>query len=140
MHELLARYAATAAAMQSYQDALPPWVHVWLVWMFGLFGLAIVFVFRRPEARLLALTMIASLVAYNVASMAFGVGRFPGIAYVILWPPLALSLFRSARRIEPCTRFDRVFALWLRLATATLAISVAFDVYNVGYSILNGVP
>ena len=44
----------------------------------------IVFVIWKREARWLALTMIVSLFAYNLVSMASGVGRFPSIAFVVL--------------------------------------------------------
>ena len=38
------------------------------------------------------------------------------------------------------TRFDRVYAGWVAIALATLVVSLAFDTYNVGYSLLRKVP
>jgi hypothetical protein len=140
MSGFLERYRATEEAVQAYVAGLPLWVNVWRGWMFLVFGLAVVFVFRKREARWLALTMIVSLFAYNVVAMYSGVGRFPSIALVVFWAPLAVWIARRRDTLVRTTRFDRAYAGWLAACLATLAVSVTFDVYNVAYSLVRGVP
>jgi hypothetical protein len=138
--DFLARYRATEAALQAYVDGLPLWVNVWRGWMFLVFTGAVVFVAWKPEARWLAVTMVVSLVAYNLVAMACGVGRFPSVAFVALWSPLALYLARRRARLPAARAFDRVYARWVAVALVTLLVSLAFDTYNVGYSLIRGVP
>ena len=134
------RYAETEAQLQAYVETLPLWVNLWRGWMFLVFTAAIVFVVWKREARWLALTMVVSLFAYNLVAMHSGVGRFPSIAFVLLWSPLAIYLARRRPALRAETTFDRVYSVWVTTALATLAISLAFDVYNVGYSLARGVP
>jgi len=138
--EFADRYRATETALQAYVDGLPLWVNVWRGWMFLVFTAAIVFVIWKPEARWLAVTMVVSLFAYNLVSMFSGVGRFPSIAFVIGWSPLAVYLWRRRRQLPRHGWFDTVYWCWVTLAVATLAVSLAFDTYNVAYSLIRGVP
>jgi len=134
------RYQQTEAELQAHVETLPLWVNVWRGWMFLVFTAAIVFVFRKREARWLALTMVVSIFAYNVVAMTSGVGRFPSIAFVVLWSPLAVYLARRRAALPRERTFDRIYAWWVDVALATLVVSLAFDVYNVGYSLVRGVP
>jgi hypothetical protein len=134
--DFLARYAATEAELQGYVETLPLWVNVWRGWMFLVFGLAIVFVIWKREARWLSAVMVVSIVAYNLVAMFSGVGRFPSIAFVALWTPLAVYLARRRPALPRETRFDRAYTGWLTTALATLVVSLAFDVYNVAYALM----
>src|SRR5215471_10046731 len=138
--DLLTRYRSTETAMQAYVDGLPLWVNIWRGWMFVVFTAAIVFVIWRVEARWLAVTMVVSLFAYNVVAMLTGVGRFPSIAFLVLWSPLAIYLWRRRRHLEALGRFDTLYRWWVTVATATLLVSLGFDTYNVAYSLIRGVP
>ena len=138
--ELVERYRATEVALQEYTAGLPLWVNVWRGWMFLVFTLALVFVVWKREARWLALTMVVSIVAYNLVASFSGVGRFPSIAFVVLWSPLALYFARRWPHLPRAGRFDRLYRGWFGAALATLAVSLVFDVYNVVYSALAGVP
>lgn len=138
--DFLARYRATEAAVQAYVAGLPTWVNVWRGWMLLLFGLAIVFVWTKREARWLALTMVVSLVGYDLVAMRFGVGRFPSIALAVSWAPLAWYLARRRPGLATGTRFERAYAWWLTAALVTRTVSVGFDAYNVGYALVRGVP
>jgi hypothetical protein len=139
MDEFFARYGETEAALQAYVETLPLWVNVWRGWMFLVFPLGIVFAFRKVEPRWMAAALIPSLFAYNVVAMLHGVGRFPSIAFVVFWGPLAIYFLRRRGQQRGSGWFDRAYALWFRAATVTLCISVAFDVYNVLYAIVRGV-
>jgi hypothetical protein len=136
----LERYRATEVAMQAYVDNLPLWVNVWRGWMFFIFTFAVVFVIWKREARWLALTMIVSVFAYNLVSMFWAVGRFPSIAFVAFWSPLAAYFARRRPQLPRSSRFDRLYSWWLTTALATLAVSLTFDTYNVAYSFIVGVP
>jgi hypothetical protein len=138
--EFWARSQATDAAIDAYTAGLPLWVNVWRGWMFFIFTVGIVFVLWKKEARWLALTMIVSIFAYNVVSMVAGVGRFPSIAFVLFWTPLALYLLGRRPQLATARTFDRLYRGWVGLALATLCVSIMFDVYNVAYSIVAGVP
>jgi hypothetical protein len=137
---VLDRYHATEAQLQTYVAGLPLWVNVWRGWMFFIFTAGVVFVLWKREARWLALTMIVSLFAYNVVAMYSGVGRFPSVAFVVLWSPLALYFARRRRQLPVASRFDRVYSWWVTTALATLVVSLAFDTYNVAYSVIMRVP
>ena len=137
--EFFARYRETEAALQAYVETLPLWVNVWRAWMFFVFSVGIVFVVHRVEARWLAVAMVAGLFGYNVVAMLHGVGRFPSIAFVVCWTPLAIYFTRRRGLRRGDRRFDRLFAVWLATATVTLWISLAFDVYNVLYAVFRGV-
>jgi hypothetical protein len=134
------RYRATEAQLETYVAGLPLWVNVWRGWMFFIFTAAIVFVIWKREARWLGLTMIVSLFAYNIVSMLGGVGRFPSIAFVALWSPLAMYFARRRPQLVVASRFDRVYAWWVTIALATLVVSLSFDIYNVVYSVIMQVP
>jgi hypothetical protein len=138
--DFAARYQTTEAELRAYVEGLPLWVNVWRGWMFLVFTAAVVFVVWRREARWLAVTMVVSVVAYNLVAMASGVGRFPSIAFVLLWSPLALYLARRRPQLATSRPFDRAYAWWVTTALATLVVSLAFDVYNVAYSLVAGVP
>jgi hypothetical protein len=138
--DLFARYRATETALQTYVEGLPVWVNVWRGWMFFIFTAAVVFVVSKREARWLALTMVVSLFAYNVVTMISGVGRFPSIAFVLLWSPLAFYVWRRRAHLRMAGWFDQVYSWWLTAALATLCVSLGFDVYNVAYSLIAGVP
>jgi hypothetical protein len=138
--EFVDRYRATETQLEAYVAGLPLWVNIWRGWMFLIFTAAIVFVLWKREARWLAVTMVVSLFAYNMVAMFSGVGRFPSIAFVALWSPLALYLARRRRQLSSTSRFDRVYCWWVATALATLVVSLAFDTYNVAYSVIMRVP
>ena len=136
----LGRYRETEAALNVYVSHLPLWVNVWRGWMFFIFTLAVVFVIPKREARWLALTMVVSIFAYNLVSMLSGVGRFPSIAFVLLWTPLAVYFARRWSQLPRQRTFDRVYRWWFTAALATLCMSLAFDAYNVAYALVAGIP
>lgn len=136
----LERYRATELALQAYVEGLPLWVNVWRGWMFFVFTASIVFLPWKREARWLAFVMVVSVFVYNLVAMASGVGRFPSLAFVCLWFPLAIYLARRRPCLRPSRRFDRLYSWWLTAALATLVVSLAFDTYNVAYSLVADVP
>jgi hypothetical protein len=136
----LERYRATEAAMNAYVAGLPLWVNVWRAWMFVIFTAAVLFVVWKREARWVALTMVVSILAYNLVSMYAGVGRFPSIAFVLFWSPLAVYLAGRRPHLARRGRFDVLYARWLTLALAIMLVSLAFDAYNVAYSFVRHVP
>ena len=136
----LERYQATAAQIDVYVAGLPVWVNVWRGWMFFIFTAALVFVIWKREARWLMTTMVVSLFAYNVVAMNTAVGRFPSIAFLTFWLPLALYVARRRHHLTAASHFDRVYSWWVTAALATLVVSLAFDTYNVLYSVIAGVP
>jgi hypothetical protein len=138
--ELLARYRTTEAELQTYVEGLPLWVNVWRGWMFLIFGAAVLFLISKREARWVAVTMVASIFAYNLVAMFSGVGRFPSIAFVLFWTPLFVYFARRVAHLERQGTFDRLYGWWATGVLATLGVSLVFDVYNVIYSVVRGVP
>jgi hypothetical protein len=132
----LERYAATEAELQTYTAGLPLWVNVWRGWMFLVFTLSVVFVIRKVEARWMAVTMVVSIIAYNLVSMVVGVGRLPSVAFLVFWSPLAFYFLRRLGLQLENGRFDRAYSVWMRVALVTLCISLAFDTYNVLYALV----
>lgn len=138
--EFVERYQAAELEGQAYVADLPLWVNVWRGWMYFVFTAAIVFLIWKREARWLAATMVVSIVAYNLVTMAAGAGRFPSIAFVVLWTPLAAYFGLRRPGLPRESRFDDAYRAWFTAAYATLVVSLAFDVYNVTYSLTAGVP
>ena len=138
--QFLERYRATEAALDVYVSHLPVWVNVWRGWMFFIFTFAVVFVAWKPEARWLAATMVVSLFAYNLVTMFSGVGRFPSIAFLAFWSPLAVYFARRRTQVPAERAFDRIYRWWFMAALATLCVSLGFDTYNVAYSLITGAP
>ena len=138
--EFIERYRATELGLQAYVEGLPLWVNVWRGWMFFIFTLSVVFLLWKREARWLAAVMVISVVAYDLVSMVAGIGRFPSIAFVLLWSPLAVYFARRWPRLQQSSRFDRLYSWWFTAALATLVLSLAFDSYNVAYSFVADVP
>jgi len=138
--EVFERYQATELALQSYVEGLPLWVNVWRGWMFFVFTAAVVFLVWKREARWLAVVMLVSTLAYNLVAGVSGPGRFPSIAFVLLWSPLAIYFAGRWPLLQSSSRFDRFYSWWFTAALATLAVSLAFDTYNVAYSLVTGVP
>jgi hypothetical protein len=138
--EFFEHYQATELALQAYVEGLPLWVNVWRGWMFFVFVAAVVFLPWKREARWLAVVMVASMVVYNLVAGFSGVGRFPSIAFVLLWSPLAIYFARRWPQLQSSSRLDRFYSRWFTAALATLALSLAFDTYNVAYSLIAGVP
>ena len=137
--DFVTRYGETERALQAYVAQLPLWVNVWRAWMFFVFTLSLVFVIRKVEARWLAAAMIVSIVGFNLVAMFHGVGRFPSIAFVLVWTPLAIYFTRRRRLPQGERGFDQLHHIWLDAVTVTLWISIAFDVYNVLYALIRGV-
>jgi len=138
--EFFEHYQATELALQAYVEGLPLWVNIWRGWMFFIFNAAVVFIVWKREARWLAGIMVVSIVAYNLVAMLSGVGRFPSIAFVLLWSPLAIYFARRLPGLQSLSRFDRLYYWWFTAALATLTVSLAFDTYNVAYSLIADVP
>jgi hypothetical protein len=65
---------------------------------------------------------------------------FGAVVVFVLWTPLAAYLARRRPRLPVAGRFDSLYARWLGVALATMVVSIAFDVYNVAYSLVRGVP
>ena len=134
--EFFEHYQATELALQAYVEGLPLWVNIWRGWMFFIFTVALAFIIWKREARWVAAVMVVSTIGYNLVAGISGVGRFPSIAFVLLWTPLAIYLARRWPQLQGEGRFDRVYSCWLALALTTLTISLAFDFYNVAYSFI----
>ncbi len=69
-----------------------------------------------------------------------GVGRFPSIALVVFWLPLAFYIAHRRREFVAISGFDRIYSWWLTACLVTLLVSVMFDTYNVAYSMIRWVP
>ena|SRR5690242_14177896 len=133
-HEFIEARRAFQASAQTYVASLPVWVNVWRGWMFALFTSSVLFVPWYVEARWILLTTFASVMALDLlGTFMGGMSRFLSIALVVFWTPLIFYVFGRVRDEAANARRGRVFRIWLRVALATLAVSVMFDIYNVAH-------
>ncbi len=113
------------------RDMLPLHVQLWLYWLLFIGATALIWSFRKVEARYIAtayvLTFLASFVVGQVSGPDAVLYVSLSLFHVIFWTPaMALAIMR--RRREPS---DGLYGLWLRLAIATMAISLVFDYRDV---------
>ena len=111
-------------------EVLPAGVHVWMNWMLVMFMSSLLFVWRYVAARYVLGTYLLS--------MAIGMGVFYiwpnvhllGVAHLIAWTPLLVFLLKKEVRFREMS-FKRLYDMWLMLLSATITISLIFDIRDI---------
>ena len=115
----------------SLMDAIaatkPAWVTWWLNWLLvGAFILPLVLLIWKRSRKVGAITFVVSVVAgllVNWMYQQMGYVRLLGLPHIVLWTPLALYLYYSAR--QPDMPKSARYILWVVLLT--ILVSLAFD-------------
>lgn len=111
---------------------------IWMNWMMVMFLSSLVFIAKFKTARWAIATILGTfLLAAIVWRLTHNVHLF-AIPHIILWPWLALYLWRStlSRRAKminpyPDNLYSKAHMLWASLLFATIIISLVFDVRDV---------
>ncbi|TNE58920.1 MAG: hypothetical protein EP340_03965 [Alphaproteobacteria bacterium] len=117
-------FQAMTAAIEAGSSAT---VTLWINWMMVIFLSSVLFAWKHPAARyaliVIFLTIPAAVVLYTLS----GKIHLIGLAHIILWTPLFYYLL--TREIRGSNFNLRTpFGVWAVLLTATIFISLVFDV------------
>ena len=110
---------------QMAAQAMP--VQIWVNWMMLCFFASLVFIRRRPGARLalgaMLLTMVTAMAIFAVEP---NVHLF-GLAHLLFWGPLLVYLLQVEVR-RPEFTWRGAYGVWIGLLSGTIAVSLVFDV------------
>ena len=114
--------------MMAAVDAVAtPNVAIWMNWMFAIFVLSVVFVWKYKGARVVLTVFILSIPA---GVLFFQWTKDPwllGVVHIVFWLPLAVYLLTVEFK-RPEVRTASIYGVWLILLLATIAISLVLDV------------
>jgi len=115
------------AAMTAYTEAGPAWVQWWMRWMSLILAPSLVFALWHRGARWIAAGLVYGQIFAILLVALAGPSRLWGLAHLLCWPPAALLALPDLRR----TALRSAYGGWLRLALATMAVSLVFDALDV---------
>ncbi len=125
--------------------ALPAWVRAWMAWMGIVLPSSLLLAPFRAEARWVLAALVASQIATVAIGMGFGWNRLWGLAHLLFWTPAVALLLARWRNLvwEPrirgrSLRLTPVLRSWAALTAGTMAISLAFDLYDVARFAVTG--
>lgn len=106
----------------------PDWVLIWLQVLIGVLSLSVLFGLFRPEARAILVGIIMGMAMTLVVYGQFGFTRILGIGHILFWTP---TLFYMLSLQGTASVAKTWFGRWLWLACAVMAVSLAFDYFDV---------
>jgi len=107
-----------------------PIVGLWMDWMGIVFLASILFAWKRIGARLALLVVVLTMLGANVIYVTTGNVHLFGIAHLIFWAPLLYFLVTREIRV-PNFKAASPYGIWLLLISATIVISLVFDVRDI---------
>ncbi|NNE37293.1 MAG: hypothetical protein HKN08_03225 [Gammaproteobacteria bacterium] len=116
--------------MNAQMAELPNWVQLWMNWMMFIFVLSIVFVWKHKGARW---TLASIILSMPVAILVFHLSNtihLLGIVHLLLWTPLLIYMVLKEIKSEGF-KFQSPYGVWAILLTATIAISLLFDIRDI---------
>ena len=119
------------ADMQAQMAELSPAVQMWLNWMTLCWLSSLLFAWNHTAARwvlaiMFPLTLPLGLVIFALS----GTVHLLGIAHLIAWTPLLIYLVKNELRSDQFNP-GSLYGAWVILLSATLLISLVFDVRDV---------
>ena len=115
--------------------ALPEWVGLWMNWMMLVFLASVLFVKKHSAARwVLGAFCLTIPLGFLVFSIHPSV-HLLGVAHFILWLPLLVFLLKREIRV-PAFSLKTGYGVWLCLLSATIVVSLLFDVRDIALVIL----
>lgn len=108
---------------------MPVWVQFWVTWLAIINTASILFVFARPETRMVLLAWICAII--GVLGIFYLQGqemtRLAGLGHVIAWSPLLWYLWQRRGNIF----MTHASGIYLHLLFVTNFISLVFDYIDV---------
>lgn len=121
---------------QAIEMGSSPAVQLWINWMGIVFMASILFVWKHKSARMALGAMLLTLpLAFFIYNMSGSI-HLIGIAHMVFWGPLTYYLISHEIR-TPAFNIKSTYNIWLVLLTATIIISLIFDVRDT-YLVLMG--
>ena len=118
---------SSGVATDTYLATLPQWVHWWMSFMGIAILPAFIFAFKYAEARVIVVAMLYSQVLVQFIIMATGPNLLWGLGHVLFWLPALIYIGLRYQKIN----WRSIYGVWLGVASATMAISVIFDIRDV---------
>lgn len=113
-----------------YSDLLtrsPDWVLIWLQVLVGTLSVSILFSLFRHEARAILFGVVMGMLMTIVIYSQFGFTRILGVGHILIWTP---TLFYMVSLQGTASVARTWFGRWLWLAILVMAVSLAFDYYD----------
>ncbi len=130
--ELYARLQEASQASEAYIQASPMWVQIWILIMTLTLVPALVFAFRKTEARWIAMGLVQTIVFTPFLIAAAGTSKVWGLTHILFWTgPMIVSAAAVLRG-----GLTLWYGRWLAAAAAVMAVSLVFDVFDVARFLL----
>jgi hypothetical protein len=112
-------------------------VKVWLNWMFLMFALSLIFVWKNKPARFVLLAFVLTMpVGLAIWKMSGNIDLL-GIAHLLIWTPLLAYLYLKVIKTDGFNA-KSFYGVWIILVCATIVISLLFDVRDI-FLVMTGV-
>lgn len=109
----------------------------WVAWLVIMNLGAVIFVWRRVEARWVLAAMLANMPFMNMLFYYFGYTRILGLSHIIFWTPLLVYLWRRRKTI----RLKTPFGIYIHALFISDFISLVIDYSDtIRYLLGNGQP
>ncbi len=108
------------------------WIVVWVYWLVFINFAAILFVWKRVEARWVLAAMVVNLPLMNFLFETVGWVRLLGLSHVLVWTPLLLYLWWRRDLIERATLYGK----YLTVLFVTNFASLILDYHDVARHLL----
>lgn len=113
-----------------------PAVALWINWMGLVFILSILFVWKYKPARfVLAAILLTGPLGYLIWALTDKI-HLIGISHLLIWTPLLVYLYLKEIK-SPEFKVQSVYGIWILLLSATIVVSLVFDVRDV-FLVLTG--
>lgn len=127
--DMIVEFFSQADTDMQQATSLP--VQIWMNWMMLVFAFSIVFVWTRVSARYVLLTLLLSMPVSLVIYWTTGNVHLLGLSHILLWLPLLLLLWKRDFRSSADFRLTSFYGIWLTALSATIIVSLVFDVRDV---------
>lgn len=104
----------------------PWWLLVWIAWLGAVNATSLAFL-SEIEARWTLAAFVGSFVLMSILYEINGYNRLLGLAHVVFWTPLVISLYRRLTNLVG----PRLFERWMRVLLATNGLSLVIDYVDV---------
>ena len=103
-------------------DALPNWLHLWVMWMVVINLGAIVFTWKKVEARWVVGAFLVNVVFMSFLFDTFGWVRLLGLSHVVMWTPLLVYIWRRRNAIDRVSLYGKYIVVLFATNAASLVV------------------
>lgn len=121
--------------MQAIKADTSPLVQQWMNWMFIIFALSLLFVWKKAGARYALAAFVLGAICGVIIFKLTNDPWLLGISHILFWLPLIWILYRVDFS-KPGFNWKTPYGVWLALLIATIVISLVFDFRDVAMVLL----